>query len=79
MTTEADRLIQQLKNKYPMLENFTERSFGVEIEFFGLDYLITPLDRGIIKPYSIKSRAKDGRHFLDLSRDHPGLMVYSGR
>ena len=40
MPIDADRLIQRLKNKYPMLQNFTDRSFGVEIEFFGLDYLI---------------------------------------
>jgi hypothetical protein len=70
MAIDADRLVQRLKSKYPMLQNFTDRSFGVEIEFFGLDYVTTPLDRGIIKPYSIKSRAKDGRHFLDLCRDY---------
>jgi len=53
-----------------MLQNFTDRTFGVEIEFFGLDYVITPLDRSIIKPYCISSRAKDGRHITDLYQDY---------
>jgi hypothetical protein len=69
MMTVPDNLVVQLKNKYPMLQNFSNRSFGVEIEFFGLQYVITPLDRGIIKPYCISSRAKDGRHITDLCRD----------
>jgi len=69
MTTVSDNLIEQLKKKYPMLQNFSERTFGVEIEFFGLQYVVTPLDRGIIKPYCISSRAKDGRHITDLCRD----------
>ncbi len=69
MTTVSDNLVVQLKNRYPMLHNFSNRSFGVEIEFFGLQYVITPLDRGIIKPYCISSRAKDGRHITDLCRD----------
>ncbi len=53
-----------------MLQNFTDRTFGVEIEFFGLNYVITPLDNNIIKPYCISSRAKDGRHILDLFKDY---------
>ncbi len=69
MTTVSDNLVEQLKKKYPMLQNFSNRSFGVEIEFFGLQYVITPLDRGIIKPYCISSRGKDGRHIMDLCRD----------
>jgi len=68
--TETNNLALRLKNKYPMLQNFTDRTFGVEIEFFGLNYVITPLDNNIIKPYCISSRAKDGRHFLDLCRDY---------
>ena len=67
---EFDNLVLQLKKKYPMLQNFTDRTFGVEIEIFGLNYVITPVDRGFIKPYCISSRAKDGRHILDLCRDH---------
>lgn len=67
---ETDKLVLRLKNKYPMLQNFTERTFGVEIEIFGLNYVITPIDRGFIKPYCISSRAKNGRHVLDLCRDH---------
>ena len=70
MTIKDDNLIQQLNKKYPMLQNFTDRTFGVEIEFFGLDYVITPLDRSIIKPYCISSRAKDGRHITDLYQDY---------
>ena len=67
---EFDNLALRLKQKYPMLHNFTDRTFGVEIEFFGLNYVMTPLDRNIIKPYSISSRAKDGRHITDLYQDY---------
>jgi hypothetical protein len=67
---EFNNLVLQLKKKYPMLQNFTNRTFGLEIEIFGLNYVITPVDRGFIKPYCISSRAKDGRHILDLCRDH---------
>ncbi len=56
--------------QYPMLQYFTDRSFGVEIEFFGLNYVITPVDNGIIKPYNISSRAKDGRHIQQLYNDY---------
>ena len=68
--TVSDHFVTEIKNKYPMLQNFTDRTFGVEIEFFGLDYVITPLDRSIIKPYCISSRAKDGRHITDLYQDY---------
>ena len=67
---EFDNLALRLKQKYPMLQNFTDRTFGVEIEFFGLNYVMTPLDRNIIKPYSISSRGKDGRHITDLYQDY---------
>jgi len=67
---EFDGLVSRLKKKYPMLQNFTDRTFGVEIEFFGLNYLITPVDNNIIKPYLISSRAKDGRHITDLYKDY---------
>jgi hypothetical protein len=67
---EFDGLVSRLKTKYPMLQNFTDRTFGVEIEFYGLNYLITPIDNNIIKPYLISSRAKDGRAITDLCRDH---------
>jgi hypothetical protein len=70
MTTETNNLALRLKKKYPMLQNFTDRTFGVEIEFFGLNYLITPVDNNIIKPYLISSRSKDGRHITDLYRDY---------
>ncbi len=66
----AQWLILQLKNKYPMLQYFTDRSFGVEIEFFGLDYVMTPMDEGIIKPYCIKSRSIDGRYLDDFAREY---------
>jgi hypothetical protein len=68
--TESNNLILQLKSKYPMLQYFTEQPFGVEIEFFGLNYVIAPIDANIIKPYCISSRAKDGRHFLDLCKSY---------
>ncbi len=67
---DDDDLFVRLKKKYPMLDNFTDRTFGVEIEFFGLNYVITPIDNNIIKPYCISSRAKDGRHILDLFKDY---------
>ena len=67
--TESNNLISHLKHKYPMLQYFTEHTFGVEIEFFGLNYVIAPIDDKIIKPYCISSRAKDGLHFLDLCKD----------
>ena len=70
MTTEADRLALKLKAKYPLLQYFTDRTFGVEIEFFGLQYVAIPTNNGIIKPYNISSRAKDGQHFLDLIKDY---------
>ena len=70
MNAVHDDLFVRIKQQYPMLQNFTDRTFGVEIEFFGLDYVITPLDNNIIKPYCISSRAKDGRHILDLFKDY---------
>jgi len=75
---EFDSLVSRLKKKYPMLQNFTDRTFGVEIEFFGLNYVITPLDNSIIKPYCISSRAKDGRHISDLYKDY-NLVLGVGR
>ncbi len=70
MTAEADQLTLELKTRYPMLQYFTDRTFGVEIEFFGLQYVAIPTNNGIIKPYNISSRAKDGRHLLDLIKDN---------
>ena len=70
MINEFDSLVLMLKNKYPMLQYFTNRTFGVEIEFFGLDYVIAPIDGNIIKPYCISSRSKDGRNFCDLYNDY---------
>jgi hypothetical protein len=63
-------LTSRLKRKYPMLHHFTDRPFGVEIEFYGLDYYILPPDNGIIKPYNIHSKARDGRTFDQLLADH---------
>ena len=65
----SDQLALQLKQRYPMLQYFTNRKFGVEIEFFGLNYVITPVDDNIIKPYCISSRAKDGRNIQQLYED----------
>ncbi len=70
MMTESNNLVFHLRHKYPMLQYFTEQPFGVEIEFFGLNYVIAPIDDKIIKPYCISSRAKDGLHFLDLCKDY---------
>lgn len=63
-------LALRLKNKYPMLHTFTDRSFGVEIEFYGLKYYILPPDNGIIKPYNIHSKVRDGRDVPQLLRDY---------
>jgi hypothetical protein len=62
--------VSKLKKKYPMLQYLTNRSFGVEIEFYGLDYYILPPDNGIIKAYNIHSRATDGRSFSQLLKDY---------
>ena len=40
----------RLIDRYPMLGYFTPRSFGVEIEFFGLKYSISHGDREVIPP-----------------------------
>ena len=66
----SHKQVSKLKKKYPMLQYFTDRPFGVEIEFYGLDYYILPPDNGIIKPYNIHSKAKDGRDFAQLLQDH---------
>ena len=50
----------RLKDRYPMLRYFTGRSFGVEIETFGLKYTISAGDRDVIPPYKIASRSADG-------------------
>ena len=60
----------KLKKKYPMLQYFTERPFGVEIEFYGLNYYLLPPDNGIIKAYNVHSKAKDGRSFAQLLEDY---------
>lgn len=54
-------------DKYPMLKYFTDRTFGVEVEFFGLNYFITPGDQSHIMPYKVRSLSKDGRFFKGLS------------
>jgi hypothetical protein len=63
-------LLSKLKKKYPLLQFFTNRTFGVEIEFYGLDYYILPPDNGIIKPYNIHSKARDGRDFDQLLKEY---------
>ena len=62
-------LIVRLKNQYPMLDYLTERTFGVEIEFYGLEYILTPPDAGIIKPYNIHSKGRDGKSFSQLYQE----------
>jgi len=67
---KPQKLEAKLKQKYPMLRYFTDRPFGVEIEFYGLDYYILPPDNGIIKPFNIHSKAVDGRDLLQLLKDY---------
>jgi hypothetical protein len=50
----------RLKARYPMLRYFTERAFGVEIEFFGLKYSVSAGDREVIPPYKIMNRLAEG-------------------
>jgi hypothetical protein len=63
-------LVSKLKKQYPILHYFTDRTFGVEIEFYGLDYYILPPDNGIIKPHNIHSKARDGRSFPELLQEY---------
>ncbi|MEA1948970.1 MAG: amidoligase family protein [Thermodesulfobacteriota bacterium] len=65
----SQNFILRLMNQFPMLQYFTDRPFGIEIEFFGLDYVIAPIDNNIIKPYCISSRAMDGRNIQELYKD----------
>ena len=51
---------ERLIERYPMLRYFMTRSFGVEIEFFGLKYSVSAGDRDIIPPYKIMNRTADG-------------------
>ncbi len=51
---------ERLKERYPMLRYFTTRSFGVEIEFFGLKYSVSAGDQDIIPPYKIMNRTPEG-------------------
>ncbi|HYA04061.1 MAG TPA: amidoligase family protein [Syntrophobacteria bacterium] len=68
----------ELKRQYPLLQYFTDRPFGVEMEVCGLDYVIIPFDEGMIKPYNISSRARDGRYFDQLCLKY-GIDIDSDR
>ena len=57
----------QLTNRYPMLQYLTDRSFGIEIEFFGLDFLVYPGSGKSIRPCNIQSRGRDGEVFRKLA------------
>jgi hypothetical protein len=50
----------RLKERYPMLRYFSARSFGVELEFFGLKYAVSAGDGDIIPPYKIMNRTPEG-------------------
>jgi hypothetical protein len=71
-------LASRLKKKYLMLQYFTDRPFGIEIEFYGLKYYILPPDNGIIKPHNIHSKARDGRDVPQLLKDY-GLSLGTGK
>jgi hypothetical protein len=84
----AEEWEKRLKDKYPMLQYFTSRPFGVEIEVFGLRYTISPADGEIIPPYKIMNRSPAGtllvqefqRRGLNLngfSRDEPAYQAWS--
>ncbi|MBU4232937.1 MAG: hypothetical protein KKF43_10485, partial [Proteobacteria bacterium] len=55
-----DKWEERLKGRYPMLRYFMTRSFGVEIEFFGLQYSVSAGDGEIIPPYKIMNRSAEG-------------------
>jgi hypothetical protein len=85
---EPEEWERRLKFRYPMLQYFTNRPFGVEIETFGLKYSISPGDQGVIPPYKITSRTGGGtllsqvfqRHGLTLngfSPDEPPYAAWS--
>jgi hypothetical protein len=57
---DAEEWERRLKNHYPMLLYFTNRTFGVEIEVFGLKYTVSPGDREVIPPYKIMTRSPEG-------------------
>jgi hypothetical protein len=65
---------ERLRDKYPMLRYFTPRSFGVEIETFGLKYTISAGDRDIIPPYKITTRSAAGRLLPQVFTDR-GLIL----
>lgn len=75
---------RRLKYRYPMLRYFTPRTFGVEIETFGLKYTISPGDQGVIPPYKITSRSAEGellpqifaRHGISLDGLSPDAPPY---
>ncbi len=50
----------RLLGRYPMLRYFTDRSFGAEIEVFGVKYSISTGDRDVIPPYKITTRSPQG-------------------
>jgi len=82
---DPDEWERRLKVRYPMLQYFSDRPFGVEIETFGLKYSISAGDRDIIPPYKITSRTADGtllpqvfeRHGLTLNGLSPDAPRYS--
>lgn len=71
-------VLSAIREHYPMLQYFSDRTFGVEIEAYGLKYVLIPPDNGIIKPHNIFSPSKDGRRFDELLGDH-GLSLGSDK
>jgi hypothetical protein len=51
---------EHLKERYPMLRYLTTRSFGVEIEIFGLKYSVSTGAGEVIPPYKITNRTAAG-------------------
>jgi hypothetical protein len=64
----------RLTERYPMLRYFTHRSFGVEIEFFGLKFSISPADQEVIPPYKIMNRSPQGT-LLPLVFQQAGIVL----
>jgi hypothetical protein len=65
---------QRLLERHPMLRYFTDRSFGVEIEMFGLKYSISAGDRDIIPPYKITTCTPAGQRLTRVFQER-GLTL----
>ena len=69
---------EKLIKAYPMLDYFTDRPFGIENEFYNIDYVTTPIDEGIIRPYCFGMDATQRKIIEDSSGKH-GILLGTDR